>query len=90
MTSLLDALAKLFPLVMSLNTQFAGSVGVEAQLAPDLLAKAYKTLLALPWRGAGLLVFDCFWLTSAMIPAKAGAEAEVPPTSSTLTEPELT
>ncbi len=78
---------KLFPLATSLNTQFAASVGLEVQLAPDFLAKAYKTLLALPWRG--LPVLDCFWLTRAMTPAKAGAEAEVPPTSSTLAEPEL-
>jgi hypothetical protein len=79
---------KLFPLVMSLNTQVAASVGVEVQLAPDLLAKAYKMLLAVPWRGAGLLALDSLWLTSAMIPANAGAEAEVPPTRPTLTEPE--
>jgi hypothetical protein len=81
---------KLFPAFTSLKTQFAASAELDAQLAPGVLAKAYKTLFALPWRGEGLLAVDCFWFTSAMTPAKAGAEAEVPPTSPTLTEPELT
>ena len=40
----------------------------------------YRTKSACPWR-------PYFWLTSAMMPAKAGAEADVPPTPKICTGP---
>jgi hypothetical protein len=66
---------ELFPLVTSLNAQVEPerTSVEELQLWPAVAAILYNTGLALPWRPA------CDWLIKAMIPAKAGEEAEVPP-----------
>src|SRR6266436_5568444 len=66
---------ELLPFVTSLNAQVEPeSASVEElQLWPAVAAILYNTGLALPWRPA------CDWLIKAMIPAKAGEEAEVPP-----------
>jgi len=66
--------------VMSMKTQAAGCVPgavklLELQLEKvSLCANEYNTKFALPCR------CPVVWFTSAMIPANAGAEAEVPPT----------
>src|SRR5713226_7434373 len=59
---------------MSLKMHVLAGPVLELQLAAGCSdASLYRTGLALPWR-------DCvFWLTSAMIAAKAGEETEVPP-----------
>jgi hypothetical protein len=46
---------------------------LELQEFAAVCASLYKTKFALPWRPA------IFWTIRAMIPAKAGEEAEVPP-----------
>jgi len=66
--------------VTSMKTQVEGCVPgavklLELQLEKvSFCASAYSTKFAFPWR------CPVRWFTSAMIPANAGAEAEVPPT----------
>src|SRR6266496_735217 len=43
------------------------------KLRGNCWASLYSTKFALPWR------WPVFWFTSAIIPAKAGDDAEVPP-----------
>src|SRR6266446_5203326 len=66
---------ELLPFVTSLNAQVEpeGPSVEELQLCPDVAAILYKTGLALPCRPLA-------WLISAMMPANAGDEADVPPT----------
>jgi len=46
---------------------------------PAYFAKRTARNLRFPDESQDLTVVACFWFTSAMIPAKAGADAEVPP-----------
>jgi hypothetical protein len=59
--------------------QPAASVALDVQLAPDFFAKAYKVVFAFPCRDVPPCA-AAYWFTSAIIPANAGAEADVPPT----------
>ncbi len=54
------------------------SVTVDVQLDPDFFARAYSVVSGFPCRDVPPCA-AAYWFTSAIIPANAGAEADVPP-----------
>ena len=78
---------ELFPFTTSLKTQVEPGLLEELHVLSVCAAdRGYKTKFAFPCRPAWPPA-NIFWLTRAMMPAKVGATAEVPPTAEKLKPP---